>query len=240
MYSLSLNMKFWDDGQPDSTRIRNVKFSWDELKKFTSYLNDNGINTNCSLYDFSPEKIIEDSIHISYPLGIYKKAEKTNIILKEQKDYDFFMMIDCDAFFHEDDYTNFLSLFKGLTKGDVITFDLAKLDSNINDYIIDNQFKIDNADWSYAYSGNRKNGPLNGYIGGLGGVYICDTNLLIELGGFDETYVGWGGEDGEMLSRIWSTTIPHQFKPIRNFAPFHLPHFSDWGNKLYNERFNNE
>jgi predicted glycosyltransferase involved in capsule biosynthesis len=240
MYSLSLNMKFWDDGQPDSTRIRNVKFSWNELKKFTSYLNNNGVKTNCSLYDFSPEKIIEDSIHITYPLGVYKKAEKTNIILKEQKDYDFFMMIDCDAFFHEDDYTNFLTLFKDLTKGDVITFDLAKLDSNINDYIINNEFKIDNADWSYAYSGNRKNGPLNGYIGGLGGVYICDTNLLIELGGFDESYVGWGGEDGDMLSRIWSTTIPHQFKPIRNFSPFHLPHFSDWGNKLYNERFNNE
>ncbi len=44
MYSLSLNMKFWDDGQPDSTRIRNVKFSWDELKKFTTYLNNNKNN----------------------------------------------------------------------------------------------------------------------------------------------------------------------------------------------------
>ena len=240
MYSLSLNMKFWDDGQPDSTRIRNVKFSWDELKKFTSFLNDNGIKTNCTLYDFSPEKLIEDATHIPYPLGVYKKSEKTNIILKEQKDYDFFMMVDCDAFFHKDDYSNFLTLFNDANKGDVITFDLAKLDNNINDYIIDNHFKKDNADWSYAYSGNRENGPLNGYIGGLGGVYICDTNLLLELGGFDESYVGWGGEDGDMLSRIWSTTIPHQFRPTRNFAPFHLPHFSDWGNKLYNERFNNE
>jgi len=240
MYSLSLNMKFWDDGQPDSTRIRNVKFSWDELKKFTSYLNDNGINTNCSLYDFSPEKITTDSIHIPYPLGVYKKAEKTNIILNQQKDYDFFMMVDCDAFFHELDFDKFLEVFKTLINGDVVTFDLAKLNDNVNDYIIDGKFDINHADWSYAYSGNRTNGPLNGYIGGLGGVYMCDTNLLIDLGGFDEKYIGWGGEDGDMLSRIWDSKIPHSFKPVRNFAPYHLPHYSDWGNKLYNERFKNE
>jgi hypothetical protein len=42
MFSLSLNMKFWDDGQPDSTRIRNVNYSWNELKKFTQFLKNNG------------------------------------------------------------------------------------------------------------------------------------------------------------------------------------------------------
>lgn len=240
MKTLSINMKFWDDGHPDSTRIRNVKFSWGELKKFTSFLRESGIDVKCSLYDFSPEKIVDESIHISYSLGTYKKAEKTNIILKENKDYDFFMMVDCDAFFHYDDYQKFLEVFKDLKTGDVVTFDLAKLEDNVSHYIIDDTFTIENADWSYAYSGNRDNGPLNGYIGGLGGVYLCDTNLLLELGGFDESYIGWGGEDGDMLSRIWSSTIPHQFKPTRNFAPFHLPHFSDWGNKLYNQRFNDE
>ena len=49
MNSISLNMKFWDDGQPDSTRIRNVNFSWEELKKLSTYLNDNGINAKASL-----------------------------------------------------------------------------------------------------------------------------------------------------------------------------------------------
>ena len=240
MYSLSINMKFWDDGQPDSTRIRNVKFSWKELKKFTSFLKQNGFNVKCSLYDFSPDKLMDESIHIPYPLGTYKKAEKTNIILKENKDYDFFMMVDCDAFFHENDYQKFLEIFTELKNGDVVTFDLAKLEDNVSRYIIDDVFIVENADWSYAYSGNRDNGPLNGYIGGLGGVYLCDTKLLIELGGFDESYVGWGGEDGDMLSRIWSTEKTHQFKPIRNFVPFHLPHFSDWGNKLYKQRFENE
>jgi predicted glycosyltransferase involved in capsule biosynthesis len=240
MFNLSINMKFWDDGLPNSTRIRNVNYSWLRIKDFTEYLNNNGIKTECFLYDFSPEKIVDDAIHIPYPLGTYKKAEKTNIILKQQKEFDFFMMVDCDAFFHESDYDKFLEIFNSLNKGDVVTFDLAKLNDNVDDYIINEKFEIERADWSYAYSGNRNNGPLNGYTGGLGGVYLCDTNLLLELGGFDEKYVGWGGEDGDMLSRIWDSKIPHSFKPVRNFAPFHLPHYSDWGNKLYNERFNNE
>lgn len=237
MNSISLNMKFWDDGQPDSTRIRNVNFSWRELKKLSDYLNVNGINSEASLYDFSPEQIIPDSIHISYPLGVYKKAEKTNIILKDKKDYDFFMVIDCDAFFHEKDYQTLLELIKSLEKGDVCTFDLAKLDSNVSDYIINDTFIVENSDWSYAYSGHRENGPLRHHTGGLGGVYISDTQLLISLGGFDEKYVGWGGEDGDMMGRIYYSEIKHKIKPTNNFAPFHLPHFSDWGNKDYSQRF---
>ena len=238
MNSISLNMKFWDDGHPDSTRIRNVKFSWNELKKLTNYLKNNGINTESTLYDFSPEQIITDSVHIPYPLGVYKKAEKTNIILKDKKNYDFFMMIDCDAFFYEQDYETLLNLIKGLNKGDVCTFDLAKLEDNVSDYIVDDTFIISKANWSYAYSGARENGPLRHHTGGLGGVYLSDTELLLSLGGFDEKYEGWGGEDGDMMGRIYYTDIPHSIKPTNTFAPFHLPHFSDWSNKHYSQRFN--
>jgi predicted glycosyltransferase involved in capsule biosynthesis len=238
MNSISLNMKFWDDGHPDSTRIRNVKFSWNELKKLTNYLKNNGINAESTLYDFSPEQIITDSVHIPYPLGVYKKAEKTNIILKDKKKYDFFMMIDCDAFFYEQDYETLLNLIKGLNKGDVCTFDLAKLEDNVSDYIVDDTFIISKANWSYAYSGARENGPLRHHTGGLGGVYLSDTELLLSLGGFDEKYEGWGGEDGDMMGRIYYTDIPHSIKPTNTFAPFHLPHFSDWSNKHYSQRFN--
>jgi predicted glycosyltransferase involved in capsule biosynthesis len=238
MNSISLNMKFWDDGHPDSTRIRNVKFSWNKLKNLTKYLQNNGINTESTLYDFSPKQIITDSVHIPYPLGVYKKAEKTNIILKDKKNYDFFMMIDCDAFFYEQDYETLLNLIKGLNKGDVCTFDLAKLEDNVSDYIVDDTFIISKANWSYAYSGARENGPLRHHTGGLGGVYLSDTELLLSLGGFDEKYEGWGGEDGDMMGRIYYTDIPHSIKPTNTFAPFHLPHFSDWSNKHYAQRFN--
>lgn len=237
MDSLSINMKFWHDGQENSTRLRNVQFCWKKLKFLGSYLRDNNINCVVNIYDFSEKQIIDDAIHISYPIGTYKKAEKTNIILKEQANYKFFMMMDSDAFFDESDYMLLLSLIQSLQTGDVITFDLAKLNDNINDYIINDNFNKINADWSYAYSGDKNNGPLQSHVGGLGGVYICDTNLLLSLGGFDEKYTGWGGEDGDMLSRIYSSAIHHNIKPTKNFAPYHLPHFSDWGNPLYNRRF---
>ena len=233
-------MKFWDDGHPDSTRIRNVQFTYKKLKKLSTFLSESGIVVNTTLYDFSPEQIISESNHISYPLGVYKKAEKTNLILKEQSNYDFFMMIDCDAFFDDKDFQKLFNIIDNLEKGDVITFDLAKLDNNVNDYIINEDFLISNANWSYAYSGNRENGPLNGYSGGLGGVYICDLELLKSLGGFNENYIGWGGEDGDMLDRIYTSGIPFKMKPTKDFAPFHLPHFSDWGNKDYSKRFNDE
>lgn len=237
MYSISLNMKFWDDGQPDSTRIRNVKYTWEELKKFTTYLQNNGIKADCFLFDFSPEKIIEEATHIPYPLTVYKKAEKTNIILKQNSEYDFFMMWDCDAFFHEEDYPLFLELYKKMEPNYIITFDLAKLNDNVSDYLIDGVFHKDKADWSYAYSGDRSFGPLRHHSGGLGGVYICYTQILTDLGGFDEKYVGWGGEDGDMLGRIYEAGFAHKLRPTRHFAPFHLPHFYDWQNINYSKRF---
>lgn len=232
-------MKFWDDGIPNSTRVRNVNFSWFELKKFSEFLKSKNIVIDCALYDFSPEKIISDAIHISYPLGVYRKAEKTNIILKSKSNFDFFMMVDCDAFFYEQDYVLFYDLFNKIELGDVITFDLAKLEDNVSDYIIDGSFVKEKSNWSYAYSGSRDAGPLAHHLGGLGGVYICDTKLLLELGGFDEKYEGWGGEDGEMMDRIWNTHLHHRFKPTKNFAPFHLPHLSDWNNINYSKRFKN-
>jgi len=237
MTTISLNMKFWDDGQRDSTRVRNVNFTWKELKKLSLFLTNQNVKINTTLYDFSVKKIIPDSKHVAYPFGVYKKAEKTNIILKDQKVYDFFMMIDCDAFFYKNDYNNLLSLITNLNKGDVCTFDLAKLESDISKTIDEDNFDINNIEWSYAYAGDKKNGPLHHHSGGLGGVYICDTDLLLKLGGFDEKYEGWGGEDGDMFGRIWASNIEHTFKPVRNFAPFHLPHFSDWGNENYAKRF---
>ena len=171
---ISINMKFWYDGQEDSTRVRNVNFAWKELKKLDFFLHENGIDSSIKLYDFSPEKIIDEAIHISYPLGVYKKAEKTNIILKENADSDFFMMIDCDAFFDKTDYDKFLDLLKNLQKGDVVTFDLAKLDHAIIDqYLVNDEFVLDKADWSYAYSGDRKNGPLGcGHMGEIGRAHV--------------------------------------------------------------------
>jgi predicted glycosyltransferase involved in capsule biosynthesis len=235
-----LVMKFWWDGQENSTRSRNVSFTWQQLKNLSVFLDTKGVQCSAKLYDFSPEKIIEDSNHIPYPLGEYKKSEKTNIILKENIDFDFVFMFDSDAFFTVQDYEKVLDIIIKLEKGDMITFDLAKLeDKNVRD-IVNNKFvDKENTDWSYAYSGEKKYGPLaHGHRGNLGGVYLCDIKLILESGGFDEAYVGWGGEDGRMVDKIQQSKLPYKHKPTGDFSPFHLPHYSDWGNEKYSKRFN--
>jgi hypothetical protein len=59
-----------------------------------NYINQNGGNVNYIVYDFSPEKIIENSIHIPYPLSVYKRSEKINIALDRSKS-DFISMPPC-------------------------------------------------------------------------------------------------------------------------------------------------
>lgn len=234
-------MKFWEDGYPNSSRTRNTIFTWPQLKKLTNFLKDNSIICESKIYDFSPEKIIKDSIHIPYSLGEYKKSEKTNLILKQNNSFDFVFMFDSDAFFLESDYDKVLNILKNINYGDMVTFDLAKLEEKDVEFIITNGYvNVEDTNWSYAYSGNKEYGPLaHGHRGSLGGVYLCDIKLIIENGGFDENYIGWGGEDGDMVGRIYSSNKIFNHISINKFSPFHLPHFYDWSSEKYIKRFKN-
>ena len=234
--SLSMNMKFWHDGQNNSTRLENVKFCWPKLKDLANFVRTRtNIKIKESLFDFSVNQIIEDSIHISYSLGEYKISEKTNLMLKYQSEYSMFMMLDSDIFFDNTDYDSFLNLLNNIEAHDIVTFDLAKLETK--ECIINGIFNKQIANWAYAYAGEKKNGPLNGRFGGLGGVYIINTSDALFTGGFDENYVGWGGEDGEMLDRMVKLNGFSFIKPQRSFAPFHLPHYCDFDNPHYANRF---
>jgi len=233
MSLISLNMVFWDDGKTDSTRIRNVLYTYPQLKKLTQYLKDNGVDAVCNLYDFSPEQKAEECIWIPFPLSEFRKSEKLNIVIKQQSEHSFFCMFDCDCFIDPLDYPRLLEQIKGLNAGDIVTYDLAKLGGDVNEYIIDGVFHKDNARWSYAYSGKMENGPLCGSMGGLGGVFICDSKILNEVGGYDEKYKTWGGEDGDLLDRIMISKNYKSINSTRDFAPYHLEHFTDWDNKKY-------
>jgi len=238
MRKILLTMKFWTDGQENSTRIRNVNYTWKKLKKLKNFFLENNIECVANLYDFSPEKILEESIHIPFELGSYMKSAKTNKIIDSNLDCDFMFMFDCDAFFLDEDFSSLLEVVRSLEDGNFVTFDLAKLGETETASVIKNDFVDKSFDWSYAYSGSKNNGPLCcGHRGGLGGVYICDLNILRNLGGFSEKYVGWGGEDGEMIERINGSNLKYKQIPINKFVPFHLSHFYDWSNEKYSKRF---
>lgn len=238
MINILLTMKFWTDGYENSTRVRNVNYSWEKLKKLNTFLQGNGINSVAKLYDFSPDKIIDEAIHHPFELGSYMKAAKTNVIINDNSDCDFMFMFDCDAFFLDEDFPYLKNIIELLEDGDMVTFDLAKLGETDSISVIEKDYVDLSFDWSYAYSGDKNKGPLCcGIKGGLGGVYICDLNLLRSVGGFDEKYIGWGGEDSEIIDRIYSSGKKYRHLPINKIAPFHLAHFTDWSNEKYVKRF---
>jgi hypothetical protein len=116
-------MIFWHDGRDDSTRLSNVNYCWPQMKKLISFLNENEISCDAKLYDFSEEKVIEDSISIPYPLSVYKRAEKMNLVIKDNLNYDFIVMFDCDMFFSSQDYDKVLDVFKSVEYRTLTTFD---------------------------------------------------------------------------------------------------------------------
>lgn len=235
-------MKFWTDGQENSDRVRNVRHSWNMLKDLSLFLTENKVVNKSFIYDFSPEKIIEDSIHIPFPLGVYKKAEKTNIILDDIYNFTHLFMFDCDTFFDKKDYGKILNLLKNIHVKNVVTFDLGKLENQDTlDILNGSEFNNETMNFRFAYSGDKSFGPLShGTQGSLGGVYIAPIGILNEVGRFNEKFVGWGAEDGEVMDRIREKITPLDLISCRDFFPLHLSHFSDWSNPLYFKRFVDE
>ncbi len=229
---------FWSDGHENSTRIRNTEYVYSELKKLNFFLKTKGVDSILKIYDFSPKKYIEDAIHYPFELGIFQKSKKLNFVLNENNDIDYIFFFDSDTFFLEKEYEEIYTVVSNLSNGEIFTFDLAKLDQNSTEKFLSGEnLDLLNCEWSYAYSGEKSKGPLCcGMKGGLGGVFLCDINLLKFTGGFDEKYKFWGGEDGDALEKIISSKMNYKLVPIRKFAPFHLHHFTDWGNNKYYNR----
>lgn len=230
-------MAFWSDNQENSTRLRNVNYCWPRLQNLSNYINsvsqDHQFIT--SLFDFSENQQIPESIHIPYPKGTYKRTEKLNrIIFNYAQTYDpnYLMIIDSDVFFAEKDFPEIYKLISNINDYHVITFDMAKLDHF--DTISTDEINRDNANWSFAYGGEKNNGPFaHGSKGGLGGVCLVDYNLVSKIGGFNEKYTVWGGEDGEIITRMCEYQDRFRMLSVNTVYGFHLPHFCDYNNQDY-------
>ena len=227
-------MPFWTDGSKDSTRDKNVIFAWEELKKLSKFLNENNTEMNVVLYDYSPIKIHNESVHIPYELNTFKKSKKINQMIKDNDDCHYIFFFDCDVFFDQKDYNGILKLINNASENQIYTFDAAKLDKEDSEYVRNGgEINKNNIDWKFAFSGAKERGPLYQLSGGLGGTFFITRNLLLQVNGFDESFETWGGEDGDALNKIFVNKLNFDFKPVRELFPFHLYHETFWGDSKY-------
>jgi hypothetical protein len=226
MKSLDINLMFWTDNQPESTRFRNVKYAISELKNLTEYLN-NFIKCNYYIYDYSPEKIIEESIHIPYPPSVYKRSEKINNILNNTTS-DLISIIDSDCFICREDYEQLAKLITESPTETCFTFDVLDLNSPDVDKIIKENANPLNFECTSRFPGRS---------GGLGAFFITNTKNLKSHNGFNTNFTTWGGEDGEIYDKIFNDGTIVKKRCTRDVLRlFHLPHFSDRENINYFNR----
>lgn len=224
--TLSLNMVFWTDGKENSTRERNIKYSIKELDNLCNFLS-NYFNTNYRIWDYSPTQIVKDSIHIPYPLSAFRKSEKINNILANTTE-TLFSIMDSDCFLYRNDYEKLAELILSNGVKSCYTFDVDDIDDKDSIQVIENIKQPEQ-----CITTNR----FPGRAGGLGAFFICNTQVIKDLGGYDEKFTTWGGEDGEVYNRIYYHNdikkVPSRTDQIRLY---HLSHLSDRENINYFNR----
>jgi hypothetical protein len=216
-------MAFWTDGQENSTRVRNVKLTWQYLKDMVSYMNAKGIACSANLFDFSPEKIIDDSTHIPYPLGVYKRAEKLNRIIDLFPDNENIGLMDCDIFIHKSQWDNLAEIVNDVKSDSGYFFNFAKIEYNITTPL--DEIPIDTPHSLVFHKG---------YVGAFGGLCLCPINVIQQCGGYDDKkFTTWGGEDGDLMIRFQKNGYHRVEIKEETVLPFHLPHFEDRQSILY-------
>lgn len=229
MITLQINMMFWTDGLQNSTRTRNASYSVKKLDELVHYINnESNIQCTFNVYDYSPDQILENSIHIPYPLSVYKRSEKINNIL-DLCNTDLFSIIDSDCFVDSLNYNNLIKNIEEHGVDSCFTFDVSDLEPQSSHKII----------YEGAAAGNfSTTSRFPGRAGMLGALFITNTNNLKIHGGFNTEFTTWGGEDGEIYGKIWSD---NQIKKIQiktdDVKLYHLHHFCDRENINY---FNSE
>jgi len=242
--TVSINMRFWTDGLKNSDRNRNVVYCWDQLKKVKKHLATKKINIIVNLFDFSETKQVDDAIHIPFKKDDYLLAAKTNKIIQHNvaNNTDVIMVIDGDLFFSEEDYPLLESLLTSVRYGDIITFDALNVKfENLEQFSVNGSVRRSLVKpIKYFYTPYKDKGPLSGCGGGLGGTFMIHTHLINSIGGFNEEYTSWGGEDGDALNRLWGKRFDQRIslRSQRGFCPLHIDHYRDFRNKNYKNKNN--
>lgn len=227
----SLNMIFWDTGDP--IRLENTKFCWNRAKHITEYFTNLGVESKAFLFDFSTNKVIDDAIHIPVNDPYYQRSRKINLALNyEHNNSEIFGLIDSDCYFHKSYYEELKEdIIFSQKNNSFFTYQLIDIPLEKRYEFIDfenNSEKFDNVEENLL-TNNFTYRHSAGY-GTMGGFFICGTQKLKEVGGFNEKFLTWGAEDDEATSRLrqlqgWMTKV--------NKGPIHLGHNKDVNNSNY-------
>ena len=225
-------MIYWDTGCP--IRKQNTEISWKELKKLTSHLQNKGIKTNCYLFEFGNKFHFDDSIKIDESSLYYEKSKKSNVAIFHElnDDCEFFSLMDSDLFFSEEQYDileSHINQLRLLTQKKYFTYNLNDIHENERKIIIDDETNDINFDrlkqMKESFSWRHSWGS-----GVLGGFFITPLKELRKIGGFNENFLTWGGEDDDAHVRIQSLC---SWEPKMNFGPYHLWHPKNTNDKYY-------
>jgi hypothetical protein len=210
MVDISINIPFWESVRE---RTENLQFVSHHLNEFKKFLEKNNVSCSVNVFDFSEKKVIPESIHIPYPKGSFRKSEKINQILKyncENICPKIYCQFDSDVFFKVESYQNILNTIK--------QFDNNKFYvSNVNDIDMSQRHLI-NYDVKVLKQGIRLNERT---VYGLGGTFLVSFETLYNIGGFDERFQYWGGEDDDVANRLVRLGLQRESYSAKLY---HLPH----------------
>jgi hypothetical protein len=211
---VSIFTVFWANN--NSERLNNVKFTQKKLTLLTNFLKKCKIDCTFTIFDFSVEKKIEDSIHIPYDPTKYDRSKKMNIAL----DYlhktfnpDIVCQFDSDVFLMNENFFNFLDILKNIQKNQFFIANVLDIQKE----------SMSNVDFDKITIDTRNLSVKNRLITGLGAVFIIHMSNLISVGGFDERFEVWGGEDDDLADRFLREGLNRY---VCHFNYFHLYHKS--------------
>lgn len=218
-------MTFWTDGLENSTRERNIKFTWPYLKNMTKHLQSKGIECECRLYDYSPEQLIPDAIHIPYPLGTYKRAEKLKNIIDSLPDDSYICGIDADVFIYKTEWDSLAQILQNLKPNVGEFFNWKGVDlPEIQRFNFDTLEVDVMSAFSYFFT--------IGHSGSFGAFYIAHVKAIKDAGNFNPNYKVWGGEDDDMLGRYMKNNTIRRTRLV-DIWPIHMHHHVDRDNPLF-------
>lgn len=220
---------FWS--QNIDERIRNIEFSSAKNDNLVEFLKKKGLNCSSTVFDFSKEKKIKGSVHFPYDDDVFYKTKKMNTAIKyliENENPDYICFFDADVFLSDNHYEDFFNLTNNLkNKYFFVAQSVFDITESSVPFIDFNRIAVNLDEISYSVR----------EISGLGGFFLIKTSDLYDIGGFDERFIVWGGEDNDLCSRLLRSGIEREYVKF-NF--YHLPHKKLSDGITLNEQYNKQ